>query len=97
MGQGAKDPASDLAKTRAKTDGDCSGGRALPKYMAQGLWENCSTAPAACAALGYGHQFACVLERGARSEEDRCKASVSACCVKQRCVYAQRIIVCLPN
>lgn len=51
----------------------------------------------ACAALVYGHQFACVLEHVARSKEDRCKASVSACCVKQGCVYAQRIIVYLPN
>lgn len=52
---------------------------------------------AACSALVYGDQFACVLERAARSKEDRCKASVSACCVKQGCVYAQRIIVYLPN
>lgn len=47
--------------------------------------------------LVYGDQFACVLERAARGREDRCKASVSACCVKQGCVYAQRIIVYLPN
>lgn len=96
----AKDPAAELANTMEARNKlmviAVVAGHFLKTWL-RGCEKTAHHLETACTALVYGDQFACVLERAARNKEDRCKASVSACCVKQGCVYAQRIIVYLPN
>lgn len=96
----AKDPSSDLANTMEARDKMMVIAVVTDHFLnsrLRGCGKTAQQLKTACTALVYGDQFACVLERAARSKEDRCKASVSACSVKQGCVYAQRIFVYLPN